>query len=79
LQRICADLRRLDSELAQLLVSDPRTPALFHRLQAVSWAYDGALRDACSALGVPAPDHAPFGQTERLRTEAELTAAGLRW
>ena len=78
LERICADLHRLDVERARLL-ANPHIPALYHRLLAVSWAYDHALRDACAALGVPAPERDPFGQAERLATEAELSAAGLRW
>jgi hypothetical protein len=78
LEQICADLHRLESEIATLL-ADPTRPALYHRLQAVSWAYDRALKDACIALGLPAPDHDPLDQFERLAAEAELTAAGLRW
>ena len=78
LERICADLHRLDLERAFLL-SNPHIPALYHRLVAVSWAYDRALRDACEALGLPAPERDPFGYAERLATEAELSAAGLRW
>ena len=78
LERICADLHRLDHERAWLL-ADPGVPALYHRLQAVSWAYDHALRDACTALGLPAPEHNPLGHAERIATEAELSAAGLRW
>ena len=78
LERICADLRRLDLQRASLL-ADPHMPALYHRLQAVSWAYDRTLRDACTALGLPAPEHDPLNQAERITTEAELSAAGLRW
>jgi len=78
LQRICSDLHRLDLE-REWLLTNPPVPALYHRLLAVSWAYDHALRDACSAVGVPAPERDPFGQAERIATEAELSAAGLRW
>ena len=80
LQRIVDDLHRLDAELGLLMRGDPRTPALYQRLRAVSWAYDHTLRDACVVVGVPAPDHAPpLDRTERLTTEAQLSAAGLRW
>lgn len=78
LERICSDLHRLDVERERLL-ANPHMPALYHRLLAVSWAYDHALRDACTALGLPAPEHDPLNQAERITTEAELSAAGLRW
>lgn len=79
LRGLCADLQRLDAEVARLLVADSRTPALKYRLQAASWAYDLVLRDACRFAGVPARDTVPFEPVERLRAEAELAAAGVRW
>lgn len=79
MQRLCADLRRLDAEVGRLLVADRRTPALKQRLQAVSWAYDSVLYEACLTAGLPALVQAPFESSQRLLAEAELVAAGVRW
>lgn len=79
LPRMCADLRRLDAELARLQVADRRTPALKQRLDAASWAYDRVLRDACVTAGVPAAACTPFAPVDRLLAEAALAQAGLRW
>lgn len=79
LPRMCADLRRLDDELARLLVADRRTPALKQRLDAASWAYDRVLRDACLTAGVRAREQTPFEPVDRLLAEAALVAAGLHW
>jgi hypothetical protein len=79
LTRVCADLHRLDLEIARLMRSDRRTPALYHRLRAASLAYDGALRDACRTLGVELDAAPPFDGAVRLEAEAGLAAAGLSW
>jgi hypothetical protein len=79
LRRICDDLHRLDLEIARLMVSDRRTPALYHRLRAASLAYDATLRDACSAVGVEIEGAPPFDGPVRIEVEAGLAAAGLSW
>jgi hypothetical protein len=78
LERICADLHRINAEITKVL-ADPRMPARYHRLVAATWAYDAALRDACKAIGVEPPPYVPLDQLDRLATEAELTAHGVRW
>ena len=79
LPRLCADLQRLDAEVARLLVADRRTPALKQRLDAASWAYDAVLREACATVGVPSRETIPFHPHDRLLAEANLVAAGVRW
>jgi hypothetical protein len=79
LARIREDLHRLDLEIARLMVSDRRTPALYHRLRSASLAYDAALRDACRALGVEVDGAPPFDGAVRIEVEAGLAAAGLSW
>jgi hypothetical protein len=78
LEQICADLHRINGEIARVL-ADPRLPARYHRLVAASWAYDAALKDACRAVGVDPPERAPLDLMERLQTEAALTAHGVHW
>lgn len=77
--RLCADLHRLDMEIARLLVSDCRTPALYHRLRSASLAYDATLRDACRVLGVDVSGAPPFDGPVRIEAEASLAATGLSW
>ncbi|MFC6008103.1 hypothetical protein [Angustibacter luteus] len=79
LQHLCATLHRLDDEIARLRVSDRRTPALFHRLQSATRAYDLVLCDTCRAVGVLPPGEAPFNAVARLEIEAGLAAAGVDW
>ncbi len=82
LQRLVRDLQRLDAEVGRLLVADSRTPSLAYRLKAASWAYDSVLRDACVFAGVAGAnrtDTVPFDPLDRLRAEAGLVAAGVRW
>lgn len=79
LQRLVRDLKRLDAEVGRLLVADSRTPSLAYRLKAASWAYDSVLRDACVFAGVDAADEVPLEPLDRLRAEAGLVAAGVRW
>jgi hypothetical protein len=79
LDRICADLHRLDREIARLLRSDCRTPALYHRLRSASLAYDATLDEACRALHVQVEGVPPFDGVVRIEAEAGLAAAGLHW
>jgi hypothetical protein len=77
---LTARLHRLDVEIARLARSDRRTPALYHRLLAVSLAYDAALREACAVVGVSVPGGPPpYDSVARLQAEAGLNAAGLHW
>lgn len=78
IEQICADLHRINAEIAKVL-ADPRLPARYHRLLAASWAYDAALADACRAVGVEPPDRLRLDHIERLRTEAVLTEHGVQW
>jgi hypothetical protein len=78
IEKICADLHRINGEIAKVL-ADPRLPARYHRLLAASWAYDAALRDACRAVGVDPPPRQRLDQIERLATEAALTEQGVHW
>jgi hypothetical protein len=78
IEQICADLHRINAEIARVL-ADPRLPARHHRLLAASWAYDAALRDACRAVGVEPPPRQRLDQVERLQTEAALTEHGVTW
>ena len=76
---LCASLRRLDAELAQLRRCDRRTPALYHRLSSVSLAYDAVLRETGQVVGLPVPPAVPFDPASRLEVEAALVAAGVSW
>jgi hypothetical protein len=77
LERLVADLRRLERE--QLDVRRDEPPAAAARLRALSLAYDDTLRDLCRALDLPEPGRPPLTPQARLRTEAALTARGVRW
>ena len=79
LQRLVADLHRLESEAEQLL-EDESVLARGQRLIAVRTAFDMVLIDAARALEVPVPqERAPFTSEQRFRVSIDLTAAGLRW
>ena len=79
LQRLVADLQRLENE-AERLLDDDTVVGRGHRLLAVRLAYDLVLLDAAAALEVEVPrDRAPFTSSERFRVTIDLTAAGLRW
>jgi hypothetical protein len=78
IEQICADLHRINGEIAKVL-ADPRLPARYHRLLAASWAYDAALADACRAVGIEPPPQIRLDHIERLETEAVLTAHGVKW
>ncbi len=78
LEQICADLHRINDEIAKVL-GDPKLPARYHRLLAASLAYDAALADACRAVGLDPPTRRPLPQYVRLETEAALTTHGVQW
>ena len=79
IERIAADLRRLDARLDQLRRSGPVT-AKAVKLSAGQAAYDDRLGDACAALDVRHDLDGARGASravERLRVEAALSGAGL--
>jgi hypothetical protein len=76
LQRVAADLRRLEQEYLRVERSD--APAKAFRLRAVSLAYDDTLVEACRILELPAPP-SPLTGVDRVRAQAELARAGLTW
>ncbi len=79
IERIAADLRRISAHLDALVTSGP-VPGRIMRVRSTVAAYDHVLLDACRALEVePASAATPLSSDERLRTEAALAAAGLRW
>ncbi|AKU17601.1 hypothetical protein [Luteipulveratus mongoliensis] len=77
LERLVADLHRLELEIARLERSD--MPAKVHRLEAVTLAYDDTLRACCVILELPAPPARRLAGVDRLVVEAELAQAGLLW
>ncbi|WP_380169414.1 hypothetical protein [Jannaschia sp. R86511] len=79
LQRIVADLSRLERE-AERLLGDPTVLARGQRLMAVRAAFDLVVLDAARALEVPlAVQAVPFTREQRFLATVELTRAGLRW
>lgn len=79
LQRLVADLQRLELE-AERLLGDESVLARGQRLMALRMAIDMVLMDAARALDVSLPhERAPFSSDERFRVSIDLTAAGLRW
>ena len=76
-QKIAADLHRLNAYLEQLEHSD--APARAARLQAAVLAYDDVLLLACRTLEIPAPECTPLEPITRLETEAALAQHGLVW
>ena len=76
LNRLKADLRRLDAEFR--CTERSGQPVRATRMRAVSMAYDDTLCLACSALGIPSPG-APMHSITRLQTEAALAERGLSW
>ena len=79
LERLVADLRRLEAE-AERLLGDATVLARGQRLMAVRMAYDLVLMDAARALDVGLPhERAPFTSEERFRVSIDLTASGLVW
>ena len=77
LERLVADLRRLEEDFRRTESSD--SPYQAARLQALTLAYDDTLRRCCRLLEVPAPDRPPWSPFVRLEVEAALAQAGLDW
>lgn len=76
-ERLVADLSRLERQFRQVEASDP--PNKMQRMQALSLAYDDVLCECCAALGVEAPTGRPLDSVERIRTECDLVRHGLTW
>ncbi|MGB3185295.1 MAG: hypothetical protein WBG36_12205 [Ornithinimicrobium sp.] len=77
LERLVADLSRLERQFRELDASD--APNKMQRMQAVSLAYDDVLCECCAALGLEAPTGRPLDSAERIRTECDLVCHGLTW
>lgn len=77
LERLVADLRRLEGEYRRIERSD--APGRATRLRAVGLAYDDTLRSCCRVVGLPEPGRAPLSAVSRLQTEAALAQAGVTW
>ncbi len=77
LERLVADLQRLEEQFRRIDCSNP--PAKMERLQAVSLAYDDVLCECCLALGLPEPGQRPFSGVDRVQAECELARHGLTW
>lgn len=77
IERIAADLRRLNRRLDALRAAGP-VPGKGLRWQAAQLAYEDRLADACHALGLDHRLTPARGQlSERRRVEAALAEAGL--
>ncbi len=77
LERLVADLRRLEEDYSRIQCSDE--PHRAKRMRAVGLAYDDTLRDCCRAVGLPEPSEPPLSAVSRLQTEAALAQSGVRW
>jgi hypothetical protein len=77
LERLVADLRRLEGDYRRIEASD--LPGRAARLRTVTLAYDDILRACCTALDLPQPDRPPLSPLVRLQTEAALAQRGLTW
>ncbi len=77
LERLVADLRRLEEEYSR--ISRSGEPHRAKRLRAVGLAYDDTLRDCCRVVGLPEPSTPPLSAVSRLQTEAALAQSGVRW
>ena len=77
LERLAADLRRLEEDFRRTERSD--SPYRGARLKAITLAYDDTLRLCCQLLEVPAPERPPWRPVVRLEVEAALAQAGLDW
>lgn len=79
IERLAADLHRISDNLDALVAAGP-IPGRILRVQSTTAAYDETLLMACRALEVePAGGSIPMSSEQRLRTEATLANAGLRW
>ncbi len=74
-----ATLSRMSARIDALLVQVNRSGRDGQHLRAACTAYDQTLLIAARELGLPADLAAPLCPIDRLRLEAELTLAGLRW
>ncbi|MCE0485282.1 hypothetical protein [Ornithinimicrobium sediminis] len=77
LERLVADLHRLEREYRRVECSEP--PAKAQRLRAISLAYDDVLCECCLALGLPPPPQRPLSGVDRIQAECELARHGLTW
>jgi len=77
LERLVADLRRLEEDYRRIKGSDE--PHRAKRLRVIGLAYDDTLRDCCRAVGLPEPSRPPLSAVSRLETEAALAQCGVRW
>ena len=77
LERLMADLRRLEDDYRRIEASD--LPGRGARMRTVSLAYDDTLRACCRAVGLPEPASTPLSPLARLETEAALAQRGLTW
>jgi hypothetical protein len=77
LERLVADLRRLEQEHARTTASD--MTGRTSRLRAIGLAYDETLQECCRAVGLPEPTRLPLSAVDRLEAEAALAAAGVTW
>ena len=77
LERLVADLRRLEEDYSRIQHSDE--PHRAKRLRATGLAYDDTLRDCCRAVGLPEPSTPPLSAVSRLQTEAALAQCGVHW
>lgn len=79
IEQLAADLHRLSTYLDSLVAAGP-IPGRILRVRSTTAAYDETLLIACRALEVePAGGIIPLSSEQRLRTEAALANAGLRW
>lgn len=76
LERLVADLRRLEADYRRIAASD--LPGRVSRMRTVTLAYDDVLRACCRAVGLDEPA-TPFSSLDRLQTEAALSQQGLTW
>jgi hypothetical protein len=76
LERLVADLRRLEADYRRIAGSD--LPGRVSRMRTVARAYDERLRDCCYAVGLPEPG-VPLSSVDRLHTEAALAQQGVTW
>lgn len=77
LERLVADLSRLERQFATMEASD--APNKMMRMQAVSLAYDDVLCECCAMLGLATPQGRPLASVDRMQTECELVRHGLSW
>ena len=77
IERLVADLRRLELDYSRIECSD--LPRRAVRLQGVSLAYDDTLCACATALENPWSERPPFDAVQRLQIEATLAQHGLVW